>query len=144
MRRSAATSPTFTASQFRRISSPRSPTLSSTMSDSWQNRPLDPCYPIVWVDALVVKIRTDGVVRNRPAYLVLGLNVEGRKEALGLWIGKGGESAKFWLKIFNDIKNRGVDTICVVCCDGLTALPEAIEAVYGDAWIQTCVGASDP
>ena len=105
----------------------------------WQNRPLDPCYPIVWVDALVVKIRTDGVVRNRPAYLVLGLNIEGRKEALGLWIGKGGESAKFWLKIFNGIKNRGVESICVVCCDGLTALPEAIEAVYGDAWIQTCV-----
>jgi putative transposase len=105
----------------------------------WQSRPLDPCYPVVWVDALVVKIRTDGVVRNRPAYLVLGLNLEGRKEALGLWIGRGGESAKFWLKIFNDIKNRGTESICVVCCDGLTALPEAIEAVYGDAWIQTCV-----
>lgn len=107
--------------------------------NAWQNRPLDPCYPIVWVDALVVKIRTDGVVRNRPAYLVLGLNIEGRKEALGLWIGKGGESAKFWLKIFNDLRNRGTESICVVCCDGLTALPEAIEAVYGDAWIQTCV-----
>jgi len=106
---------------------------------TWQNRPLDPCYPVVWVDALVVKIRTDGVVRRRPAYLVLGLNIEGRKEALGLWIGKGGESAKFWLKIFNDIKNRGVDNMLVVCCDGLTALPEAIEAVYGDAWIQCCV-----
>lgn len=105
----------------------------------WQSRPLDPCYPVVWVDALIVKIRTDGVVRNRPVYLVLGLNMEGRKEALGLWIGAGGESAKFWLKIFNDIKNRGTETICVVCCDGLTALPEAIEAVYGDAWIQTCV-----
>ena len=105
----------------------------------WQNRPLDPCYPVVWVDALVVKIRTDGVVRRRPAYLVLGLNMEGRKEPLGLWIGKGGESAKFWLKIFNDLRNRGTETICVVCCDGLTALPEAIEAVYGDAWIQTCV-----
>ena len=105
----------------------------------WQNRPLDPCYPVVWIDALVVKIRTDGVVRNRPAYLVLGLNLEGKKEALGLWIGKGGESAKFWLKIFNDIRNRGVESICVVCCDGLTALPEAIEAVYGDVWVQTCV-----
>ena len=105
----------------------------------WQNRPLDPCYPVVWVDALVVKIRTDGVVRRRPAYLVLGLNIEGRKEPLGLWIGKGGESAKFWLKIFNDVRNRGAETVCVVCCDGLTALPEAIEAVYGDAWIQTCV-----
>ncbi|MCZ7532701.1 MAG: IS256 family transposase [Acidimicrobiia bacterium] len=105
----------------------------------WQSRPLDPCYPVVWIDALTVKIRTDGVVRNRPAYLVLGLNMEGRKESLGLWIGPGGESAKFWLKIFNDIRNRGTETVCVVCCDGLTALPEAIEAVYGDAWIQTCV-----
>ena len=65
--------------------------------------------------------------------------MEGRKEALGLWIGKGGESAKFWLKIFNDLRNRGIESICVVCCDGLTALPEAIEAVYGDAWIQCCV-----
>jgi len=73
----------------------------------WQNRPLDPCYPIVWIDALVVKIRTDGVVRRRPVYLVLGLNMEGRKEALGLWIGKGGESAKFWLKIFNDLRKHG-------------------------------------
>jgi transposase-like protein len=70
---------------------------------------------------------------------MLGLNVEGRKEAVGLWIGREGESAKFWLKIFSDIRNRGVETICVVCCDGLTALPEAIEAVFGDAWIQTCV-----
>jgi putative transposase len=105
----------------------------------WQNRPLDPCYPVVWIDALIVKIRTDGIVRNRPAYLVLGLNLEGKKEALGLWIGKGGESAKFWLKIFNDIRNRGTESICVVCCDGLSALPEAIEAVYGDVWVQTCV-----
>lgn len=106
---------------------------------AWQNRPLDPCYLVVWIDALVVKIRTDGVVRRRPAYLVLGLNMEGRKEALGLWIGKGAESAKFWLKIFNDLRNRGTVSICLVCCDGLTALPEAIEAVYGDAWIQSCV-----
>jgi putative transposase len=105
----------------------------------WQNRPLDPCYPIVWVDALVVKIRTDSVVRRRPAYLVLGLNIEGRKEPLGLWIGKGGESAKFWLRILNGVRNRGVGTVSVVCCDGLTALPEGIEAVYGAAWIQTRV-----
>lgn len=107
---------------------------------AWQNRPLDECYLVVWIDALVVKIRVDGVVRNRPAYLVLGLNMEGRKEALALVIGTGGdESAKFWLKVLNDLANRGVGQVCVVCCDGLTALPEAIEAVFSDAWVQCCV-----
>lgn len=118
----------------------------STVTDSvlddvkaWQNRPLDPCYPIIWIDALVVKVRVDGVVRNRPAYLVLGLNLDGKKEALALVIGTGDESAKFWLKTLNDLRNRGLETVCVICCDGLTALPEAIEAVYPDSWVQTCV-----
>jgi putative transposase len=106
---------------------------------AWQNRPLDECYLVVWIDALVVKIRVDGVVRNRPAYLVLGLNLEGKKEALALVIGAGDESAKFWLKVLTDLRNRGVRTVCVVCCDGLTALPEAIEAVFADAWVQCCV-----
>jgi putative transposase len=106
---------------------------------AWQTRPLDECYPVIWIDALVVKIRVDGVVRNRPAYLVLGLNLEGKKEALSLVIGNGDESAKFWLKVLNDLRNRGVQTVCVVCCDGLTALPEAIEAVYAEAWVQCCV-----
>lgn len=106
---------------------------------AWQNRPLDECYPVIWIDALVVKVRVDGVVRNRPAYLVLGLNLEGKKEALSLVIGTGDESSKFWLKVLNDLKNRGLRTVCVVCCDGLTALPDAIEATYAEAWIQTCV-----
>ncbi len=118
-------------------------TVTDTVLDdvrAWQTRPLDECYPIIWIDALIVKIRVDGVVRNRPAYLVLGLNLEGKKEALALVIGAGGdESAKFWLKVLNDLRNRGLGTICVICCDGLTALPEAIEAVYPDSWIQTCV-----
>jgi len=105
----------------------------------WQNRPLDECYLVVWIDALVVKIRVDGVVRNRPVYLVLGLNVDGKKEALALVIGTGDESAKFWLKVLTDLRNRGLRQVCVVCCDGLTALPEAIEAVYADAWVQCCV-----
>ena len=105
----------------------------------WQSRPLDECYLVVWIDALVVKIRVDGVVRNRPAYLVLGLNIDGKKEALALVIGTGDESAKFWLKVLTDLRNRGVRQVCVVCCDGLTALPDAIEAVYSDAWVQTCV-----
>jgi len=118
----------------------------STVTDSvlddvraWQTRPLDECYLVVWIDALVVKIRVDGVVRNRPAYLVLGLNMEGKKEALSLVIGSGDESAKFWLKVLTDLRNRGVQSVCVVCCDGLTALPEAIEAVFAEAWVQCCV-----
>ena len=106
---------------------------------AWQQRPLDECYLVIWIDALVVKIRVDGVVRNRPAYLVLGLNTDGRKEALALVIGTGDESAKFWLKVLTDLRNRGVAQVCVVCCDGLTALPDAIEAVYADAWVQCCV-----
>ena len=118
----------------------------STVTDSvledvraWQTRPIDECYLVVWIDALVVKVRVDGVVRNRPVYLVLGLNMEGRKEALALVMGNGDESAKFWLKVLTDLRNRGLRQVCVVCCDGLTALPEAVEAVYADAWIQTCV-----
>ena len=106
---------------------------------AWQNRPVDECYPVIWIDALVVKVRVDGVVRNRPAYLVLGLNVDGKKEALSLVIGTGDESSKFWLKVLNDLKNRGLHTVCVICCDGLTALPDAIETTFADAWIQTCV-----
>lgn len=106
---------------------------------AWQNRPTDECYLVLWIDALVVKVRVDGVVRNRPAYLVLGLNLDGKKEALALVMGSGDESAKFWLKVLNDLRNRGLKTVCVVCCDGLTALPEAVEAVFADAWVQTCV-----
>lgn len=106
----------------------------------WQNRPLDRCYPVVWIDALVVKIRTDGVVRNRPVYLVGGLNCEGRKEPLSLVVGSGGdESAKFWLKVLNDLRNRGLTNILVCCTDGLTGLGEAIEATYSQAVHQTCV-----
>lgn len=106
---------------------------------AWQNRPIDDTYLVLWIDALVVKVRVDGVVRNRPAYLVLGLNMEGKKEALALVMGNGDESAKFWLKVLNDLRNRGLRQVCVVCCDGLTALPEAVEAVFVDTWVQTCV-----
>ena len=106
---------------------------------AWQSRPIDDCYLVLWIDALVVKVRVDGVVRNRPAYLVLGLNTAGRKEALALVIGSGDESAKFWLKVLTDLRGRGLRYVCVVCCDGLTALPEAVEATFADAWVQTCV-----
>ena len=107
---------------------------------AWQNRPLDPCYPIVWLDALVVKIRTSGVVQNRAVYLALGLNLEGRKEVLGLWLGTpGGESAKFWTKCITELRHRGVRDVCIACCDGLTGFPDAIESVFGEAWVQCCV-----
>jgi putative transposase len=106
---------------------------------AWQNRPLDECYLVLWIDALVVKVRVDGMVRNRPVYLVLGLNTDGKKEALALVMGAGDESAKFWLKVLTDLRNRGLRSVCVVCCDGLTALPDAIETVYADAWVQCCV-----
>lgn len=107
---------------------------------AWQNRPLDPCYPVVWLDALVVKIRTSGVVQNRAVYLALGLNLEGRKEVLGLWLGTpGGESAKFWTKCVTELRQRGVRDVCIACCDGLSGFPEAIESVFAEAWVQCCV-----
>jgi putative transposase len=106
---------------------------------AWQSRPIDECYVVLWIDALVVKVRVDGVVRNRPVYLVLGLNMDGKKEALSLVMGAGDESAKFWLKVLNDLRNRGLRQVCIVCCDGLTALPEAVESVFADAWVQCCV-----
>lgn len=106
---------------------------------AWQSRPVDECYPVLWIDALVIKVRVDGIVRNRPVYLVLGLNVEGRKEALSLVMGTGDESAKFWLKVLNDLRNRGLRSVCVACCDGLTGLHEAIEATFTQAWVQSCV-----
>lgn len=123
-----------------------SPDLISKVTDAvwdeleqWRNRPLDAMYPIVYIDALNVKIR-DGVVANRPAYLAVGVDLEGRKHVLGIWIGDTkGEGSKFWLSVFSELKNRGVDDVLIVVCDGLTGLPEAIEAVWPKATIQTCV-----
>ena len=107
--------------------------------ETWRNRPLDAMYPIVYIDALMVKIR-DGVVANRPAYLAVGVDLEGRKHVLGIWIGDTkGEGAKFWLSVFSELKNRGVDDVLIVVCDGLTGLPDAIEAIWPKATIQTCV-----
>ena len=123
-----------------------SPDLISKVTDAvwdeleqWRNRPLDAMYPIVYIDALMVKIR-DGVVANRPAYLAVGVDLEGRKHVLGIWIGDTkGEGAKFWLSVFSELKNRGVDDVLIVVCDGLTGLPDAIEAIWPKATIQTCV-----
>jgi putative transposase len=123
-----------------------SPDLISKVTDAvwdeleeWRNRPLDAMYPIVYIDALMIKIR-DGVVANRPAYLAVGVDLEGRKHVLGIWIGDTkGEGAKFWLSVFSELQNRGVDDVLIVVCDGLTGLPDAIEAVWPQATIQTCV-----
>lgn len=104
----------------------------------WQNRPLDRVYPVVFVDAIVVKIR-DGQVANRPVYTAIGVTVDGKRDILGLWVGSGGEGAKYWLQVLTEIKNRGVDDVCIVVCDGLKGLPESIEATWPLAVVQTCV-----
>jgi len=123
-----------------------SPALISKVTDGiveelndWQHRPLDAVYPIVYIDALVVKVRTGGTVVNRAAYLAVGVDVEGHKHVLGVWLGDGGEGAKYWLGVLTEIKNRGVADVLIVCCDGLKGLPDAIEATWPDALVQTCV-----
>jgi putative transposase len=104
----------------------------------WQNRPLDPVYPVVFVDAIHVKIR-DGQVANRPVYLALGVTVEGHRDILGIWAGDGGEGAKYWLQVFTEIKNRGVEDILMLVCDGLKGLPDAVETVWPATIVQTCI-----
>jgi len=104
----------------------------------WQNRPLDRVYPVVFIDAMVVKIR-DGQVTNRPVYTAIGVTVDGERNILGLWVGNGGEGAKFWLQVLTEIKNRGVADVCIVVCDGLKGLPEAIGNTWPLAIVQTCV-----
>lgn len=123
-----------------------SPALVSRVTDGildelneWQNRPLDAVYPIVYIDALVVKVRTDGTVINRAAYLAVGVDVEGRKHVLGVWLGDGDEGAKFWLTVLTELRHRGLDDVLIVCCDGLKGLPDAIEATWPQALVQTCV-----
>jgi putative transposase len=105
---------------------------------AWQNRPLDPVYPIVYLDALVVKVRDQGVVRNKSVYIALGVTLAGSKEVLGLWIEQN-EGAKFWLKVANELKTRGMRDILIACCDGLKGFPEAIETVFPQAMVQTCI-----
>jgi putative transposase len=106
---------------------------------AWQNRPLDRVYPVVLIDAIVVKIR-DGQVANRPVYVVLGVNLDGERDVLGMWVGPtGGEGAKFWLSVLTELRNRGIADAFIVCCDGLKGLPEAIRATWPLADVQLCV-----
>ena len=104
----------------------------------WQTRPLDRVYPVIFIDAIIVKIR-DGQVANRPVYTAIGVTVDGKRDILGLWVGTGGEGAKYWLQVLTEIKNRGVDDACIVVCDGLKGLPESIAATWPLALVQTCV-----
>lgn len=105
---------------------------------AWQSRPLEPMYPVVFFDALRVKIREDAVVRNKAIYLALGVLPDGSRDILGLWI-EGTEGAKFWMKVFNDLKTRGVDDILIAVTDGLKGMPEALGAVFPATTLQTCV-----
>jgi putative transposase len=105
---------------------------------AWQNRPLETVYPVVFFDALRVKIREDAVVRNKAVYLALGVRRDGTREVLGLWI-ETTEGAKFWMKVFNDLKIRGVNDILIAVTDGLTGMPAALEAVFPRTTLQTCI-----
>jgi len=122
-----------------------SPTLISNVTEAvqdevtaWQNRPLDPLYPIVYLDALHVRMRDNGHVQNRAVHVAIGVNLEGYKEVLGLWTAAN-EGAKFWLQVLTEIRNRGVQDIFIACVDGLKGFPEAIESVYPKAQVQLCV-----
>lgn len=122
-----------------------SPDLISTVTDAvleevaaWQSRPLDSAYPLVFFDAIRVKIRDEGLVRNKAIHIALGVRADGRKEVLGLWIEEN-EGAKFWLRVMNELKNRGTDDIMLAVVDGLKGFPDAITAVFPQAVIQTCI-----
>lgn len=122
-----------------------SPDLISRVTDTvveevraWQGRPLRPIWPVVWLDAMVVKVRHQGSVQNRSAYLAIGLGVDGHKEVLGLWL-EGAEGAKFWMKVCSELKNRGVEDVLIACCDGLKGFPDAIAAVFPRTTVQTCI-----
>ena len=106
--------------------------------NEWLSRPTDRVYPVVFIDAIVVKIR-DGQVANRAVYCAIGVTVDGKRDILGLWVSQGSEGAKYWLGVLTEIKNRGTEDVCIVVCDGLKGLPEAIEATWPKAIVQTCV-----
>lgn len=122
-----------------------SPTLISTVTDAvidevktWQSRPLEALYPIVYMDCIHVKVRDAGAVRAKAVYLALGINMAGEKELLGIWIAQT-EGAKFWLQVVTELKNRGVQDIFIACVDGLKGFPEAIETVYPKTAVQLCI-----
>jgi transposase-like protein len=104
----------------------------------WQNRPLDTVYPVLFIDAIHVKIR-DGQVANRPIYVAVAVSVDGERDILGIWAGDGGEGAKYWLHVLTEMKNRGLGDVCLVVCDGLAGLADAVNTVWPQAVVQNCV-----
>ena len=122
-----------------------SPDLISAVTDAvleeiadWQNRPLESLYPLIFFDAIRVKVRDEGTVRNKAVYVALGVRPDGTKEILGLWIEQT-EGAKFWLRVMNELKNRGVEDVLIAVVDGLKGFPEAITAVFPQTQVQTCI-----
>jgi putative transposase len=105
---------------------------------SWQARPLETVYPLIFFDALRVKVRDEGLVRNKAVHIALGVRADGTKEILGLWLEQN-EGAKFWLRVMNELKNRGVEDVLIAVVDGLKGFPEAITAVFPRATVQTCI-----
>lgn len=106
---------------------------------AWQNRPLDPVYPVILIDAIVIKVR-EGQVANRPVYVAMGITLDGKRDVLGMWLGPaGGEGAKQWMNMLTELRNRGINDVFIVCCDGLKGLPDAITATWPLATVQTCV-----
>ena len=105
---------------------------------AWQQRPLEALYPVIYLDAIIVKVRDGGHVRNKAAYIAIGVDLEGIKHVLGIWV-QATEGAKFWASVCAELANRGVRDVLIVCCDGLTGFPEAIEATWPEATVQTCV-----
>ncbi len=122
-----------------------SPDLISKITDAvhaevseWQMRPLNAVYPVIFLDAIVCKVRDGGSVKNKAAHLAVGIDVEGHKEVLGIWV-ETTEGAKFWLRVLNELKARGVDDVLIVVCDGLIGLPDAVTAVWPQTKVQTCI-----
>jgi len=122
-----------------------SPSLISEVTDAvieevkaWQTRPLEPLYPILFLDALMVKMRHEGRVENRAVYVAIGIDLDGRKDVLGLWT-SANEGAKFWLQVLTELRNRGVKDIFIACVDGLKGFPQAIESVFPQAQVQLCI-----
>ena len=115
-----------------------SPDLISKITDAvleevkeWQSRPLEPVWPVIFLDAIVCKVRDSGTVKNKAAHLAVGVDLDGKKEVLGIWV-EHTEGAKFWMRVMNDLKARGIEDVLIVVCDGLTGLPAAVEAVWPD------------
>jgi transposase-like protein len=114
-----------------------------SLVEAWQNRALATIYPIVYLDAIHLKLRREGIIENVAFYVVLGIDLDGHRDVLGHWVGEGAEGANFWLSVVTDLQNRGVEDIFIACIDGLTGFKDAIQAVFPQTHIQSCIARSD-